>query len=424
MSVVPLRMPAAPMTAILTTRVQPAAWWEQVLVTLWILTTLVQFQNDTLILYPCALVLVILFLKYAEFTIPLALKSAVLLSLPVLVTLSSGWTAAPPADTMRAGFLMIMNFVIMITIATRLTRREIVRCLFFAGIAMLVIIAPIWQVLHLDSQFGSKNLIAIRMLFILFASLAVAYDSEESYLLRFAAVPIAAIALLFTVLANSATATLLAIAGVGILTMAWMVWQPASRVRHLRSFVVIAGSLTLFIAVMILLSLPNNTMIDDILARFGKDSTLTNRTLMWEAGNRFAEQKPVFGHGYGSFWRPEVGAAQTLNELDHRAPGTKHSFHNTYIEVRVGLGFVGLTALIIQLAWAMSLNVRSWFQSRGMSASFFLLMGIVILITTFTESYMQGIFETMVLFYYLGGITAIAQKYHTGVRQRVVLRPA
>lgn len=424
MSVVPLRLPAAPLPALLTTRVRPAAWWEQVLVTLWILTTLIQFQNDTLVLYPCALVFVILFVRYAEFTIPLALKSAILLSLPVLVTLSSGWTSAPPPDTLRAGLLMILNFVIMITIATRLNRQQIVRCLFFAGIFLLLMVAPQWQSLHLDTQFGSKNFVAIRMLLVLFASLAVAYDSEENFLLRLTAIPVACIAAAFTVLANSATATLLAIAGVGILTMAWMVWQPASRVRHLRSFVIITGSLALFIAVMILLAMPNITIIDDILARFGKDSTLTNRTLMWEAGNRFADQKPVFGHGYGSFWRPEVGAAQTLNELDHRAPGTQHSFHNTYIEVRVGLGFVGLTALILQLAWAMSLNVHSWFQSRGMSPSFFLVMAIVILITTFTESYMQGVFDTLVLLYYLGGITAIAHKYHAGIRERIVLHPA
>lgn len=424
MTVVPLRMPAtAPMTAVLTTRVRPAAWWEQVLVTLWILTTLIQFPGNTLILYPCALVFLILFIHYSEFTIPLALKSAIFLSLPVLSALSFGWAAAP-SETLRMGLLMILNFAIMVTIATRLDRRQIIRCLFFAGTIMVAMMAPYWQYLHLDSQFGSKNLIAIRMLFILFAALAVVYDSEESYLLRFAAMPVAGIALLFTVLANSATATLLAIAGVGVMTVMWMIWQPASRVRHLRSFVVIAGSLALFAVVMILLSLPNNTIIDDILARFGKDSTLTNRTLMWEAGNRVADQKPWFGHGKGSFWRPEVGAAQTLNELDHRAPGTKHSFHNTYIEVRVALGYVGLTVLILQLAWGMMLNLKGWFLSRGMPASFFLLMGVVIFITTFTESYMQGVFDTLVLFYYLGAMTTIAQKYHTGIRQRVMMRPA
>lgn len=424
MTVVPLRMPApAPMTAVLTTRVRRAAVWEQVLVTLWILTTLIQFPGNSMLLYPCALVFLILFLHYSEFTIPLALKGAVFLAIPVLTALSFGWAAAP-SETMRLGLLMVLNFIIMVTIATRLDRRQIIRCLFFAGTIMIGMIAPFWQNLHMDSHFGSKNLIAIRMLFILFAALAVVYDSEERYVLRFAAMPIAGVALLFTVLANSATATLLAIGGVGVLTVMWMIWQPASRVRHLRSFVVIVGAVVLFAAVMVLLSLPNNTIIDDILARFGKDSTLTNRTLMWEAGGRVADQKPWLGHGYGSFWRPEVGAAQTLNELDHRAPGTKHSFHNSYIEVRVGLGYVGLTLFIVQLAWAMMLNVKGWIQTRGMPASFFLLMGAVIFVTTFTESYMQGVFDTLVLFYYLAALTTIAQKYHSGMRERIVLRPA
>jgi exopolysaccharide production protein ExoQ len=345
------------------------------------------------------------------------------LLIPVLTILSFGWSTVP-AEAMRLGILMVVNFVAMIAIATRLTRRQIIRCIFFAGAMTVIYLAPYTEYLGIDTLLGSKNYLSIRMMLTALAALAVAYDSDEPYPLRFAAVGVAAVAIYFCYLGNSATSLALTLGGAAILTAMWIVWQPASRIAHLRSFVVFFGIAGMVGLVMVLLSMPNNSIVDDVLGAFGKDATLTNRTIMWEAGNRVANEKPLFGHGMNSFWQPTVGAAQTLNEIDHRAPGTKHSFHNVYIEVRVALGYVGLTLLCIQLAWAFAFNLRAWFQSRGMPASFFLLVGVMIFITSFTESYLLGAFEAMVMLYYLGGITALALPYHNGMRQRVLLRPA
>lgn len=423
MSVVPLRQAEAPLYGVLTTRVQPAALWEQALVCVWIFVTFVTFPGDELLLYPSALLFCFLFVRYSEFTFPLALKCSVLLLIPGLAALSFGWSPAP-SEALRTGIMMMVNFVIMITIATRLTRQQIIRALMVAGLVAIIMEAPyIDNFAHGGYSYGSKNIFAIRMLIVTLAAVAVAYDPGENFFIRMAALPIAAVGFLYVVLAQSATALLLAVGGIVMLTLFWLIWQPAVRIRHMRSLVVLLGIVILFAGTIIVVALPSGKYVDKLLTSMGKDSTLTNRTIIWETGERIADQNPVLGLGMEGFWRPETGAAQSLNELDHKRPGTKLSFHNTYIEVRVHLGYVGLAALLIALSWSYWNTLRSWLRSRGMAASFFLTLATIILITTFTESYMFSVFDTLLLMFYLGGITALADKHHLGKRQLVRLKP-
>jgi exopolysaccharide production protein ExoQ len=192
----------------------------------------------------------------------------------------------------------------------------------------------------------------------------------------------------------------------------WMVWQPVARVRHLRTFVLLLLAAVVSAITIALLAMPSNTLVDDFLAALGKDSTLTNRTIIWEAGNRAADENPWLGLGFEGFWRDETGAAQT-----------KLSFHNTYIEVRVALGWVGFVCLVTALTWSYVRTVLGWFRSQGMASSFFLTIATVILVSTFTESYMLGTFDTFVLLFYTAPLTALAEKYHAGERQYVRLRP-
>lgn len=423
MTSVPLRATGPePIYAILTTRTKPAAIWEQVVTSLWVLCTFIVFPGNELILYPCALAFLTLFVIYRETTVPLALRSWLLVLVPVLGMFSAGWSPEPPA-AFRAGAMMALHFLIMVTIAARLNRQQIVRAIFFAGIIAIAFAAPLINTFDQGGPYGSKNIFAIRMLICVVASLAVAFEAKEHILLRLFAVPITLVALVFMFVANSATALVFSIVGVLIMTGLWMFWQPVSRIRHLRTSVLLVVIAIVATVVMVILSMPNNSIIEDFLGALGKDTTLTNRTLIWEAGLRAAEERPWLGLGFEGFWRYETGAAQTLNELDHKEFGTKLSFHNSYIEVRVALGWVGFVCFVSALIWSYSRTVLGWFLSQGMASSFFLTMATVILTSTFTESYMLGTFDTFVLLFYIAPITALAEKYHVGERQYVRLRP-
>ncbi len=412
-----------PLYAILKTRTRPAAWWEQVTVVIWVLCTFVIFPGNAFLLYPCAIIFMALFVLYREVTIPIALRSLLLLMVPVLGVLSTGWSPVP-AETFRTGAMMVLNFFIVVTIAARLDRQQIVRAVFFAGIIAIWLEAPNYDQFQWGGSYNSKNLLAIRMLICILASLAVMLEAKEHILLRLAAIPVFAVAFNFMLAADSATALVFSIVGVGIMVSLWMFWQPVSRVQHLRSFIMLFAIAALGAGVMIYLANPQSNLVNDFLASLGKDSTLTNRTVIWEAGNRVARDNPWLGIGLEGFWRYEVGQAQTLNELDYKAYGTKLSFHNSYIEIKVALGYIGMGALIIAIAWSYLRTLLNWIRTQGMASSFFLTTATVILISTFTESYMTAAFDTFVLLFYLGALTGFAEKYHSGQRSYVRLKPS
>lgn len=423
MTSVPLRAAAPePIYAVLTTRTRPAAWWEQFATTMWVLCTFIDFPGNEFILYPCALLFLSLFVTYRDVTFPVALKCALLLVIPVLGTFSAGWSPEPVA-AFRGGAMMVLHFFIMVTVASRLTRQEIVRAVFFAGVIAIAFAAPLINTFDKGGPYGSKNIFAIRMLICVLASLAVAFEAKEHILLRLFAIPVLVVALVFTLVADSATALVFAVAGILVMTGLWMFWQPVTRVRHLRSVVLLFFVALVAIGVFAFLAVPNNRIIDEFLGALGKDTTLTNRTIIWEAGIRAAHEKPWFGLGFDGFWRDSTGAAQTLNELDSKPFGTKLSFHNSYIEVWVALGYVGLTSFIVAISWSYLTTIIGWFKSQGMASSFFLTISTIILTSTFTESYMLGTFDTLVFLFYTAPITAMAEKYHLGERQYVRLRP-
>jgi len=423
MTAVPLRAAAPePIYAVLTTRTRPATWWEQLATMLWVLCTFIEFPGNEFILYPCALLFLGLYAIYRDVAFPVTLGALLLLAVPVLGTLSAGWSP-DPVGAFRGGAMMILHFFIMVTVASRLTRQQIVRAVFFAGVIAIAFAAPLINTFDTGGPYGSKNIFAIRMLICVLAALAVAFEAKEHVLLRLFALPVLLVAFVFMLAADSATALVFSVAGILIMTGLWMFWQPVTRVRHLRSFVLLVLVSAMAVGVLVLLANPDNRIVDEFLGSLGKDTTLTNRTIIWEAGIRAAQERPLFGLGFEGFWRDSTGAAQTLNELDSKPFGTKLSFHNTYIEVWVALGYVGLVALIIAFAWSYLTTVIGWFKSQGMASSFLLTMATVILISTFTESYMLGTFDTLVFLFYIAPLTALAEKYHTGQRQYVRLRP-
>lgn len=63
----------------------------------------------------------------------------------------------------------------------------------------------------------------------------------------------------------------------------------------------------------------------------GRNSTLTGRTEIWAALLPIAMQRPILGHGFGGFWL--TGKTIYFGVL---------SSHSGYLEVLMGLGFVGL----------------------------------------------------------------------------------
>ncbi len=90
---------------------------------------------------------------------------------------------------------------------------------------------------------------------------------------------------------------------------------------------------------------------EHILKEAGKDTTLTGRAYIWSRAEILIEKNPVFGIGYGSFWREnnlEAIAIWREMGIENR---TGYNFHNTFLDLTVQLGYVGLVLFCALLAY-------------------------------------------------------------------------
>jgi exopolysaccharide production protein ExoQ len=122
-------------------------------------------------------------------------------------------------------------------------------------------------------------------------------------------------------------------------------------------------------------------LLDFVLGVFGKDSTLTGRTYLWEQGWNAAQQAPILGVGYAAYWVQGFAEAERLwNEFYITGRGGFH-FHNTYIEALAELGYVGTTLIsliILRTLWGhiSAVIFRTWLAESVILAGVMVLLFI------------------------------------------------
>jgi O-antigen ligase len=87
--------------------------------------------------------------------------------------------------------------------------------------------------------------------------------------------------------------------------------------------------------------------VEQILALFGKDFTLTGRLQLWILSTVMALQRPWFGHGYNAFWLgPGSASEHILAVVQWDAP---HA-HNGLLELWLELGLAGVALFLAGFA--------------------------------------------------------------------------
>lgn len=74
----------------------------------------------------------------------------------------------------------------------------------------------------------------------------------------------------------------------------------------------------------------------------GKDSTLTGRTYIWERADVAIQEHPWLGMGFSGFWRIGYLEAEAIWRRLDISGRSGFNFHNTYYEIRVHLGLIGV----------------------------------------------------------------------------------
>lgn len=89
------------------------------------------------------------------------------------------------------------------------------------------------------------------------------------------------------------------------------------------------------------------TLLSGFFEMLGRDVTFTGRTAIWANLIPFAEKQPLIGLGFGSFWTPFTRIQFIVGEA-----------HNGYLDVTIGLGYLGLFLLCMFLIQSCRRAVR------------------------------------------------------------------
>jgi exopolysaccharide production protein ExoQ len=81
----------------------------------------------------------------------------------------------------------------------------------------------------------------------------------------------------------------------------------------------------------------------------GKDATLTGRTVLWQIALNEIGKRPFFGTGYYAFWLQGNLLAESIWRFFSIESRMGFSFHDTYLEFAVELGWIGVALLVVTL---------------------------------------------------------------------------
>lgn len=380
-----------------------AALWEQAFVGLWMFIIYLPLEVFSPLRYLCILGFIVIMAYDYKRLVPFMVRCWPLFAVAIMGLISVGW-APYPTEAFRQGVLLFLSSFVAVVIGVRLTPQQALRVIMFAGMATTIASIPYWGTFASGGPYASKNYFAVHMLFCMLLSLITVLNEKEPVLLRLLALPFVPVCFLFLFLADSATSLVFAVLGGAGLVAIKFFWAPATKVRGLSMIVILFAVAVVLIGALAVFNMPQNTLVERFLGLVGKDATLTGRTALWEGARLAAEQKPWFGLGLEGFWYYDSGAAQTLNENDYKAYGTKLTFHNAYWEVRVHLGYVGLALFLYFIGWTSLRLLYLWFKDGSLVNSALLLLVAVNLTMTFTESLLWGMFTTPVFLQALAGI--------------------
>lgn len=326
-------------------------------------------------------------------------KSWILLPLVVWGIFSVFWSPYPMA-AFRVSALIACSVLVTIIIGSRYTPDQFFKCIVITGILGTVYASAYLPTANIGGPYASKNYLALHMLVSYIAFIAMALDKKTPIVISFLLLAFAGVAGFIIYKSDAVSALLLMIGATAVLIAVKWVFVGLANVRGARTLLFIAACVITLAGALFFFNVLSPQVVDDFLALFGKDSSLTGRTDLWAAAKKIMSDRPVTGIGLEGFWQYNVGAAQTLVENDHKDYGTKLGFHSAYLEIGAHLGFVGLGLFIASVIWATSIISFTFLRNPNMvSGGFFTLM-IVCLVNSFTESFLSASLNIPVSVYF------------------------
>jgi exopolysaccharide production protein ExoQ len=381
---------------------------DHVLVTIWFIVSFRQFPFDELILYPLALYFAWAFIRDFPLIFPVVARSLILFAFPTWWFLSALW-GEQPVLILKSGFQLLLTILICYSIATRLSARDvIISLLIAAGIygVWSFIIALDGSSIAARGVFASKNAMGAAMVVLWLSALCIASDAESTRRLRVLAMIAACLAGWQIYISNSATAVLLAL-GVALLVFLLGILPRSGILRRVEFYILLLLVLGLGMIGWATFSATQEiNPIDLVLNAFGKDTTLTGRTVLWEYATVQIRQEPLLGVGHGGFWTPLDGLSEAsrIHTEFHKGKYDNFSFHNSYYDIAVHQGLIGLGVVVAATLWIVVGIFRSFQNTNRISVVFFICVMAITLSRSMTETGLLGAFSLMSMLFIVGAL--------------------
>jgi len=271
----------------------------------------------------------------------------------ILVVLASALWSIHPDLSFRRGIGYLITMLIVAFMSVRFSVDDRMRALSWAfiisaiGSLLFVIVFPQYGIMRgneynndLDGNwrgvYPHKNPLGFAMAVAVFveAYLIVRRNGRLAFRYAFLALYFGLI-----VLSRSATALLMSAMYISV-AGCYLIWLR----NRLAAYAMCASVVFILLSVVIVLLVAPELL----LGLLGKDATLTGRTGVWADVLDLIDQKPLLGWGYRAMWLPDDPTTITVDERNGNwgVP----SAHNSFLEITLELGLLGLSVLLMIIA--------------------------------------------------------------------------
>ena len=333
-----------------------------------------QSENDPIsriLLFGIQIITVILIVGWRKKIIPILFKGNFILWALVGIILASALWSDTPAATLGSSNNILRVTLFGIYFSARFSLKEQLRLLAWAlGIGALLslivaIVLPSYGVMGAGSIqtqqgtahtgawqgiYGHKNVLGRYMSLGALVFLLLAKSSRKYRWLAWAGLCLCVSLLL---LSTSKTALIVLLAITALMPLfRTLQWNYTLAVPFFITVILVAASVATFL-------LENA---EAILGTFGRDTTLTGRTLLWATVLYKIWQRPWLGYGYGGFWLGWEGeSADVWRIVRWEVP---HA-HNGFLDLWLNVGLLGLAVFVLSFISAFFRSIALLRQSKN-----------------------------------------------------------
>ena len=338
---------------------------------------------------------------------------AFLLAIPFLALLSTMWSEVP-GDTLKYSLEFALTIGVGLVLSAAPRPQEVLWGIFLAFAVYIISALTFGQLVNIGANgqtafsglTASKNLLAdIASTGFLLSAVVLSIGIEDRRPLRSAAALLVAAAELYALLDARSAGAVLGLA-LGVLVFAILL--------ALRSvgFVLRVTATAFLSACLVGAALVYRELSDGLIEAgtrfFDKDMTLTGRTYLWQRASDFIAEKPLLGKGFNAFWLQGNPDAEGMWHYAGITDREGFSFHNTFVEILVHLGWSGVVVIGVTPVFGVAFLFGKVIARPSLALSFWasVLVYQLVRMPIETIGFTQFYFSTVLLFAALGSAFA------------------